>query len=211
MTHDRSQEKTPVNPSLSETQLDALRELANIASGTAATALSQMLAREVEINVPRALALPPADAVDECGDPEQHVAGVVVPIQGDIDGIVLLLIPYEQAENLCGLLGVEAHTEVGDSALREIGNILATSYLRGLGAMTGMQLEPSPPLLHTDMLAAIVSSLLVGAAGTHDLALVLDSELDVSGDPCSISFLLLPTSGQIVDLLAPLGLAEPSS
>jgi chemotaxis protein CheC len=211
MTHDRSQEKTPVNPSLSETQLDALRELANIASGTAATALSQMLAREVEINVPRALALPPADAVDECGDPEQHVAGVVVPIQGDIDGIVLLLIPYEQAENLCGLLGVEAHTEVGDSALREIGNILATSYLSGLGAMTGMELEPSPPLLHTDMLAAIVSSLLVGAAGTHDLALVLDSELDVSGDPCSISFLLLPTSGQIVDLLAPLGLAEPSS
>jgi chemotaxis protein CheC len=211
MTPDRSQEKSPVNPSLSETQLDALRELANIASGTAATALSQMLAREVEINVPRALALSPADAVDACGDPEQHVAGVVVPIRGDIEGIVLLLIPYEQAENLCGLLGVEAHTEVGDSALREIGNILATSYLNGLAAMTGMELEPSPPLLHTDMLAAIVSSLLVGAAGTHDLALVLDSELDVSGDPCSISFLLLPTSGQIVDLLAPLGLAEPSS
>ena len=200
-----------MNSSLSETQLDALRELANIASGTAATALSQMLAREVEINVPRALALPPADAVDACGDPEQHVASVVVPIQGDIDGIVLLMIPYEQAEILCGLLGVEAHTEVGDSALREIGNILATSYLNGLGAMTGMELEPSPPQLHTDMLAAIVSSLLVGAAGTHDLALVLDSELDVSGDPCSISFLLLPTSGQIVDLLSPLGLAEPSS
>jgi chemotaxis protein CheC len=211
MTHDQSQEKIRVTPSLSETQLDALRELANIASGTAATALSQMLARDVEISVPRALALPPADAVDECGDPEQHVAGVVVPIQGDIDGIVLLLIPYEQAEILCNLLGVEAHTEVGDSALREIGNILATSYLNGLGAMTGMELEPSPPLLHTDMLAAIVSSLLVGAAGTHDLALVLDSELDVSGDPCSISFLLLPTSGQISDLLAPLGLADSSS
>ena len=200
-----------MSSSLSEVQLDALRELANIASGTAATALSQMLAREVEINVPRALALPPADAVDECGDPEQHVAGVVVPIQGDIDGKVLLLIPYEQAEILCGLLGVEAHTEVGDSALREIGNILATSYLNGLGAMTGLEMEPSPPLLHTDMLAAIVSSLLIDTAAADDLALVLDSELDVSGDPCSISFLLLPTSGVISDLLAPLGLADLSS
>ena len=195
--------------SLSETQLDALRELANIASGTAATALSQMLGREVEISVPRALALPPADALDECGDPEAFVAGVVVPIQGDIDGMVLLLIPYEQAEILCNLLGVEAHTEVGDSALREIGNILATSYLNGLAAMTGLDLEPSPPHLHTDMLAAIVSSLLIGTAGADDLALVLDSELDVCGDPCSISFLLLPTSGQISDLLAPLGLADP--
>jgi chemotaxis protein CheC len=199
-----------VNPSLSDIQLDALRELANIASGTAATALSQMLAREVEISVPRALALPPADAVDACGDPEQHVAGVVVPIQGDIDGLVLLLIPFEQAASLCSLLGVEAHTEVGDSALREIGNILATSYLNGLGSMTGMSLEPSPPDLHTDMLAAIVSTLLVNTSGADNLALVLDSELDVSGEPCSISFLLLPTSGQISDLLAPLGLADPA-
>jgi chemotaxis protein CheC len=198
-----------VTPSLSEVQLDALRELANIASGTAATALSQMLAREVAISVPRALALPPADAVDACGEPEAHVAGVVVPIQGDIEGLVLLLIPFEQAESLCALLGVEAHTEVGDSALREIGNILATSYLNGLGAMTGMELEPSLPHLQTDMLAAIVSTLVIGTAGAEDLALVLDSELDVSGEPCSISFLLLPTSGQIADLLAPLGLAGP--
>lgn len=199
-----------MNPSLSEIQLDALRELANIASGTAATALSQMLAREVEISVPRALALSPADAVDACGEPEAHVAGVVVPIQGDIAGLVLLLIPFEHAERLCALLGVDAHTEVGDSALREIGNILATSYLNGLGAMTGLAIEPSPPHLHTDMLAAIVSTLLIGTAGADDVALVLDSELDVSGEPCSISFLLLPTSGQISDLLAPLGLAEPT-
>ena len=195
-------------PPLSDLQLDALRELANIASGTAATALSQMLAREVEINVPRALALPPVDAVEACGDAEAHVAGVVVPIQGDIDGFVLLLIPYDQAENLCGLLGVEPHTEVGDSALREIGNILATSYLNGLGAMTGLAMEPSPPHLHTDMLGAIVSTLLVGVSGAGELALVLDSELDVSGEPCSISFLLLPTTGKITLLLAPLGLAE---
>jgi chemotaxis protein CheC len=200
-----------VNPPLSDIQLDALRELANIASGTAATALSQMLAREVEISVPVALALPPADAVEALGDAELHVAGVVVPIQGDIDGLVLLLIPFEQAESLCALLGTEAHTEFGDSAMREIGNILATSYLNALGAMTGLSMEPSLPQLHCDMLAAIVSTLLVGTSGEDGLALVLDSELDVSGEPCSISFLLLPTSGQILDLLSPLGLAEPAA
>lgn len=196
-----------MTPSLSDIQLDALRELANIASGTAATTLSQMLAREVEIDVPRALALPPADAVEACGDAEAVVSGVVVPIQGDIDGMVLLLIGAEAAVSLCTLLGVEAGTEYGDSALREIGNILATSYLNGLGAMTGLEMEPSPPDLHTDMLAAIVSTLLVDVDAADDLALVLDSELGVSGESCAISFLLLPTSGHIVDLLAPLGLA----
>ena len=64
---------------MTDLQLDALRELANVASGSAATALSQMLAREVEINVPRALALPLADAVDACGSPEEMVAAIVIP------------------------------------------------------------------------------------------------------------------------------------
>ena len=58
-----------MTPRYTDMQLDALRELANIASGTAATALSQMLGREVELSVPRVLALPLADAVDACGEP----------------------------------------------------------------------------------------------------------------------------------------------
>lgn len=194
-------------PPLNDMQLDALRELANIASGTAATALSQMLGREVELNVPRALALPLADAVDACGPPEAEVSGVVFPIDGDLEALVLLLIPAEHAHALCAMLGVEAGTDVGDSALCEIGNILGTSYLNGLAAMTGLALLPSPPTLKSDMLAAIVSSLLAATSGIDDLALVLDSELDVSGEACSISFLLLPTVGQIDGLLAPLGLA----
>ena len=202
-----TQEKS-VTPPLNDMQLDALRELANIASGTAATALSQMLGREVELNVPRALALPLPDAVDACGDPESSAAGVVFPLEGDLEGLMLLLIPAEHAARLCEMLGVEAGTEVGDSALREIGNIVGTSYLNGLSAMTGLELYPSPPLLKHDMLAAIVSSLLAETAGSEDLALVLDSELDVQGEPCAISFLLLPTAGQINGLLAPLGLAD---
>lgn len=194
---------TPLN----EMQLDALRELANIASGTAATALSQMLGQEVELSVPRALALPFADAVDACGPADATVSGVVIPLEGDIAGLVLLLIPTEHAEKLCRLLGVEPGSEVGDSALCEIGNILGTSYLNGLAAMTGIDLGPCPPHLTTDMLGAIVATLLAQTAGYSDTALVLDSELDLQEDPCSISFLLLPTSGGVNDLLAPLGLA----
>lgn len=198
-----------MTPPLTDMQLDALRELANIASGTAATALSQMLGREVELNVPRALALPLADAVDACGPAEAEVSAVVFPIDGDLEALMLLLIPDEHARTLCAMLGVEAKTEVGDSALQEIGNILGASYLNGLSSMTGLELLPSPPLLKSDMMAAIVSSLLAETAGDNDIALVLDSELDVSGEACAISFLLLPTAGHITGLLAPLGLADP--
>jgi chemotaxis protein CheC len=197
-----------VTPQYSELQLDALRELANIASGTAATSLSQMLGQEVELNVPRALALPLADAVDAAGAPEEIVTGIALGLEGDVAGLVLLLVPTKDAKTLCNLLGVEPGTEVGDSALGEIGNILGTSYLNALSMMTGLTLMPTPPHVVTDLLGAIVASLLAQTAGESDLALVLDSELDLAEQPCSLSFMLLPASGRADDLLAPLGLAD---
>jgi chemotaxis protein CheC len=197
-----------VIPPFSETQLDALRELANIASGTAATALSQMLGREVELNVPRALALPLADAVDAAGAPDDVITGIVLQLEGDLDALVLLLVPTDDSAVLCQLLGVEPGSEVGDSALSEIGNILGTSYLNALAAMTGLAMMPSPPHLATDLLGAIVASVLAQAAGADDIVLVLDSELYVADQPCSLSFMLLPASGRADDLLAPLGLSS---
>jgi chemotaxis protein CheC len=196
-----------LTPRYTESQLDALRELANIASGTAATALSQMLRREVGLSVPRVLALSLVDAVEACGSPDESITSVVIPLEGDIAGVVLLLISTEGADALCRLLGVEAGSEIGDSALREIGNILGTSCLNALASMTGLNLGPRPPHLTTDMLGAIVSSLALTQTKSTDLVLVLDSELDVADEPCSISIVLLPSDGGVSDLLTPLGLA----
>ncbi|MCW2954983.1 MAG: CheC, inhibitor of methylation [Conexibacter sp.] len=187
-------------------QLDALREVANIGSGNAATALAQMLGREVELAVPRALALPLADAVDAVGPADASRSAVVLPIFGDLDAIVLLLFSDADAATLCSLLGVEAGTEWGDSALGEIGNILGTSYINALASLAGVSIEPRPPHVVTDMLGAIVASLLTETAGETDIALVLDSELDVQGVACSMSFLLLPTAGGVTELLARLGM-----
>lgn len=197
-----------MTPRYTELQLDALRELANIASGNAATSLSQMLAREVGLSVPRVLALPLVDAVEACGGPDDDITGIVIPLQGDIEGVVLLLISLDGAETLCRLLGVEAQSEIGESALREIGNVLGTSCLNALASMTGLNLEPRPPHLSTDMLGAIVSSLALAQSASSELVLVLDSELAVADEPCSMSFILLPTDGAVTDLLKPLGLAE---
>jgi len=197
-----------VSTDFTEIQLDAMRELANIGSGNAATALASMLGREVELSVPRALALELADAVDAVGPAEKTVASVVLPIFGDIDAIVLLLFPTEDAATLCGLLGVEPGTEVGDSAIGEIGNILGTSYINALASMAGLAIEPKPPHVVTDMLGAIVASLLTGTVGDAGTALVLDSELDVADAACTMSFLLLPTAGGIAEILGRLGVGS---
>jgi chemotaxis protein CheC len=190
----------------SDLQLDALRELANIGSGKASTALSAMLARSVDITVPAARVLPMAEAVSAVGDPEADATGVVLGVVGDMGASVLLLFTPQDAELMCGMLGVEAGTEIGDSALQEIGNIVGTSYINALAGMTGMALEPTPPGVASDMLGAIVETVLTERASGGDMALLLDSDLVVEETDCSVSFLLMPDQGGVEQLLARLGL-----
>jgi chemotaxis protein CheC len=166
-----------------------------------------MLGRSVDISVPNAQALPFADAVDATGDAESEMTGIVLGIQGDMGGTVLLLIAPSDADAICRMLGLEPGDEYAVSALGEIGNIVGASYINALGSMTGMELEPTPPATATDMLGSIVTSVLATAALTGDVALLLDSNLVVEGEDCSISFLLVPDQGGVDELLSRLGLS----
>lgn len=191
----------------SDLQLDALRELANVGSGTASTALSSMVGRSIDISVPAARVLPFAEAVEVTGPPEQEVTGIVLGIVGEMPATVLLLVPPADAGRLVGLLGVEPDDPMAESALGEIGNVVGTSYINALAAMTGMELEPTPPATATDMLAAIVQTVLAGHAAGGDVALLMDSALQVEGEDCSVLFVLVPDQGGVELLLARLGLA----
>jgi chemotaxis protein CheC len=190
----------------SDLQLDALRELANIGSGNAGTALSSMLGKSVDISVPTAAALPLAEAVAIAGEPDELRYGVVVPVVGDFEAIVVLLFPEADARTLCGIYGIEPSTADGYSMLGEVGNILGTNYINVLAQMVGMELEPAPPQVVEDMLGSILQSVLLGRDGNGDTALILDSALDVEDAECSLSFLLLPADGGIRQLLERLGL-----
>jgi chemotaxis protein CheC len=195
-----------VRTNYSEIELDALRELANIGSGTAATSLSGLLGMPVDVAVPSASALPLADAIDAAGPAELLVTGVAIALEGDLDGAAIMLFPDEDVQTLCGLLGLEADSELAASALGEVVNILGASYLGALGSMTGLEFELGPPQTVYDMLGAIMGSILAMSAGAGDTALMLDSALIIEGQACSLSFLLIPTADGVDGLLAQLGL-----
>jgi chemotaxis protein CheC len=104
------------------------------------------------------------------------------------------------------MLGVDAESEDGRSALQEIGNILVASYIGALATMAGFELDLRPPSSARDMLAAVVATVLAGASQGHDLAIMLDSELEVEGEACALSFMLLPTPDGVDELLKRIGL-----
>lgn len=190
----------------SELHLDALREVANIGSGTAATALAGMLGRAVDLTVPSAAALPLAEAVEAAGPATDPAAAVILPVFGELNALVLLLFTPEHASALCALLGVEGDPEMELSCLGEIGNILGASYVGALQAMTGIELEPAPPQTVNDMLGAIVASALAVEAQESDLALMLDSQLVVEGTECTFNFIFVPSAGGVNEVLTRLGL-----
>ena len=193
---------------LNDLQLDALREMSNIGSGNAATALASMLGQSVDLHVPTALALELADAVDAVGNGEDTVSAVIIGVFGDLDATVLLLFEPESASTLCSLLGVEGDPEMELSALGEIGNILGSSYVQAMGTMTSLHMEPYPPVAVSDMLGAIVASVLAFTAADTDLALLLDSRMTVDGTACKFGFLFVPGGAGVALLLDRLGLGE---
>ena len=154
-----------------------------------------MLGRSVDITVPNALRAADGRGRRRIGDPEADATGVVLGVVGDMAASVLLLFTPEHAALMCGCSASRPGTEIGESALMEIGNIVGTSYINALATMTGMAIEPTPPAIATDMLGAIVETVLAERAGAGDVALLLDSELVVEGSDCSVSFLLVPDQG----------------
>ncbi len=190
-----------------DVQLDALRELANIGAGTASTALSEMLGRSIDLSVPEVSVLPMAEAVGQLGDAEHEITGIALGVEGDLPATVLMLLTPADAEKVCSMLGVAPDSELAPSALGEIGNVVGTSYLNALAGMTGISVEPTPPATVTDMLGAIVDSVLAARAMSSDRTLLLDSSLSIEGEDCSIAFLLVPDHGGAEKMLERLGVS----
>ena len=189
-----------------EVELDALREVANIGSSTAATALSSLIAMPVSVSTPTALALPIAAAIEHAGPGEMVVTTVVIAVTGDLHALVMLVMKPSTVNVACRLLGVAPDSDVGRSALAEVGNILSASYLGGLTTLTGLVLETSPPEVVSDMLAAVLTSALLMDFDDEQVIL-LESTLSVAGDECSPAFLFVPTTGGVGDILDRLGIA----
>ena len=81
--------------SLKPVQMDALREVANIGAGHAATALSQMTGSTIMISVPTITIAQLEDVPPQIAGPEEPVAAVLMHMLGDLTGRTLLVFPQE--------------------------------------------------------------------------------------------------------------------
>jgi len=140
--------------SFSEERLDALKEVANIGAGHAATALSTLAGGRIMISVPTIKFVLPTDEARRACVPSDTVVVVRMDISGSIHGRTAFILPSDGAWRLAErMLGRATGTvvDIGDleeSAMSEAGNIIGGAYLTALSEFLHMRLLPSPPILY---------------------------------------------------------------
>src|SRR5215212_6158503 len=168
--------------SLKALQLDALREVANIGAGHAATALSQMIGGTIMISVPTINVSRLEEVPPQISAPEEPVAAVLMHMLGDLTGRTLLVFPKPTALKLAQMMlrrPQGAITELGvleQSAIKEAGNILSGAYMNALSEFMGLMLLPSPPSLAMDMSSAILTTAYLQFSPDHDVVFCVETE-----------------------------------
>lgn len=180
---------------LNNGDLDFLRELSNIGVGHAATALSQLIGRQVGMRVPSVSIVDLASVPELMGGSEKVVSGIYLQVLGEARGGILLIFPDDSSRALINLLLKRAEdplSEMGTSTLMEVGNILASAYLSVLGNMLDITLIPSIPALAHDMVGAVVDIVLADLGEIGDTAFVFETEFYDINDDIKGHFFLLP-------------------
>lgn len=172
--------------SISDVHLDILKEVGNIGAGHAATALSTLMNKKIDMKVPSVRVVSFDEVMELAGGADNVVASVFLRIEGEAPGSMFFILPLPQAEKYIRQLTKnqtftftdEQNNELALSALQELGNILSGSYLSSLSDFTNLSLYPSVPALSVDMVGAVISFGLLELSQVSDYAIVIDTALD---------------------------------
>ena len=196
---------------LDDTQYDVLKEIGNIGAGNATTALAQLINTKIDMSVPQVSLVPFNRIADTIGSEETVLVGILLGLEGDISGMMMFLLQEKSAHNLVNILmgNPEAKEGMFDememSALSEIGNIIAGSYLSALAGLTNMTIVASVPSLSVDMAGALLSVPAIEYGKIGDKVLLIQTQFG-EDDLVNGFFVMVPELESYDKILSSLGI-----
>lgn len=156
------------------------------------------------------------DMMERVGGAETFVTGIYLRIEGDVAGGMFFIMSVEQANQLIRKLiheksfdFAQSPSELGLSAMQEMGNILSGSYLSALSDFTKLKLYPTPPALASDMFGAIISIGLIEVSQISDYVIVIDTSIieheENAKEEVSGHFFLIPDPNSFSTIFTSLG------
>lgn len=196
---------------VSAIRLEALKEIGNIGSGHAATSLSQMLQTRIEMSVPKVWLVPLERMNEALGELDATKAALYLKVEGNAPGKAMFILSVESAETMAKTLLMKTQPpnlfedEMAQSALREVGNILVSSFVIALTEFSGVLLQPSPPALAIDMIGALIDAVLLEEGKVDDNVLIIDTKM-TGQEEMEGKFLFIPDEGSLDKLLGVFGI-----
>lgn len=197
---------------LNDMQIDVLREIGNIGSGNAATSLAGMLEHPIDIGVPQVSILEYNEVVQALGGPETMIVGLLLTMSEDVKGMLLFLLQQDFAHvTLNSLLGIEMTDfsdvdEMAVSAMQEVGNIMAASYVSAISSLTGLTIDISVPSLCIDMVGSILSVPAIHYANISDKVIFIQDEFNSNNANAASHILMIPDVDSLQKIMTNLGI-----
>ncbi|CDQ40092.1 MULTISPECIES: chemotaxis protein CheC [Virgibacillus] len=199
-------------------QKDVLREIGNIGAGNAATSLSKLVNRRIDMQAPVIKMVNYEEIMGLIGGPEEIITAIVFRIEGEAPGTVYFILSVNEAENLIQEIIQKPEVKLSDSpsntlaisVLEEVGNILTGAYISALSDLTQINMYPSVPYFSLDMAGAILTAGLVELSQITDCAIIIDTKMNPSTlqDEINGSFLFVPDPDAFHELFQSLGINE---
>ncbi|MBC8590333.1 chemotaxis protein CheC [Lachnospiraceae bacterium NSJ-29] len=189
-------------------QIDIIKELVNIGGGNAATSISQLISKPVNMTVPIIEILDYNQVYENIMMEDQMVNAVVTRMLGDAEGIFLFIVNDETADNLANMMmpeGIEQTMEIRDSAIKELVNTLVSSFLNATSKEIGRSLISSVPLLTKDMFGAILSSVYIESGQYDEDIMIIKNEFSYLGEKIESSLYFVPNPGVLEKLFKIIG------
>lgn len=204
----------PINnlDDLNPMQMDFLQEIGNIGSGSAATALSSLLGTMVNISVPTVKTLDFAETINFMGGAEKLVIGILISFTGEISGLIMYILQKEFAQKIINAFYLKEINDLSEmdeldlSAVSEIGNIMAGSYVNAISALSGLTIDISVPQICIDMAGAILSVPAVEYASLGDKVLFIDDNFHIVSGDIKSNMILIPEMDSLKILFNRLGI-----
>ncbi len=179
-----------------ELELDTLREVGNIGVGNAATSLSQMLGKVIEISVPEVI-VTKINEIHEIVETDEIVTGTVVglsTLENEQAGFLYVVFTPDSAQKIVEILIEDcSDKELINSAIMEIGNIISSSFCDAIANMLNTILVPTPPNYAKDYFIAVIDVILSQIAEKSDYIIVFEAELKDWEDTIRALIMLFPT------------------
>ena len=199
---------------LNSLELDTLREIGSMGTGNAATALSEMLQREVHITLPEVRIMEYNEAIEWIGGPEAITAGVLVKMGGQMNGIMLSCQPIEFVNIVLESVMGESVTdfnqlaEMENSCLVEVGNIMISSFINALSGLSGMDITLTVPAFTVDMQGAILAVPMAEYGGQSDYLMTIGGNFVCDNKQVPCRLLMSPDIRSLNALLRKLGVSD---